>query len=92
MRRRDCAAGLRHWGNAIRVVTHEAIRLPVDARDARDGLRSARPMGSVGIGEIIGKGPDAEIRIVSDKRCRRRSLLGHGSRDTKTGNNTKDQK
>jgi hypothetical protein len=58
------------------MVTHEAEGLAVDADDAGDGLWRAGPVGGVGVGEVVGGGPDAEVGVVRDERCGGRALLG----------------
>jgi hypothetical protein len=72
----DGVKGLLHRGNLVGIAAHEAVRLAVDARDAGDGLGSAGPVSGVGVGEVVGVGPDAEVGIVRDKGRRRRALLG----------------
>ena len=70
----DGVGRLLHGGDGVGVVAHEAEGLAVDADDAGDGLCGAGPVGGVGIGEVVGGGPDAEVGVVRDERSGGRAL------------------
>ena len=72
---RDGVKGLLHCGNFVGIATHEAKGFAVDARDAGDGLRGAGPVSGVGVSEVVGVRPDAEVGIMRDEGRRRRALL-----------------
>src|ERR1019366_162257 len=68
------------------MMTHKAKCFVIDACNTRDRLRNARPMHCVGVGEVIGCRPDAEVRVVRDERCRRRSRLRPCDANSETNN------
>ena len=72
----DRVRGLLYRGDGVGVVAHEAEGLAIDADDAGDGLWGAGPVGGVGVGEVVGGGPDAEVGVVRDERRCGRTLLG----------------
>ena len=84
-RGRDFKRSLLHGRRGARHRAHESVRLPVNPRQARDRLRSARPVFSVLVGKTIGHGPYAEIRSVRDERNRRRPLLRGSKSGSKDG-------
>jgi len=70
------------------VVAHEAEGLAVDADDAGDGLRGAGPVSGVGVGEVVGGGPDAEVGVVRDEWRGGRTLLGCEGEDVEQERDT----
>ena len=84
-RRRDFKRRLLHRRRGARHCAHESVRLPVNPRQARDGLRCASPVFGVFVGKTIGHRPHAEIRIVRDERNRGRPLLCRSKSGGKDG-------
>ncbi len=76
----DGEGGLLHGGDAAGVVAHEAEGVAIDAEEAGEGLGLAGPVDGVGVGEVVGVGPDGEVGVMGDQRCcgRAGSLLGDG--------------
>ena len=66
---------LLHCRNLARVGAHVSVRHVVDADQAGQGLFHTGPMASIDVSQMIGHGPDAEIRIVGHQGYDRRPLL-----------------
>ena len=77
-----------HRGDFVGVVADEAEGLAVDADDAGDGLRGAGPVSGVGVGEVVGGGPDAEVGVVRDEWRGGRTLLGCEGEDVEQERDT----
>ena len=84
---KDLERGLRESGQLFGIAAHNAIRFAIDAHQAAKGLHRTGPVASGLIGEVVGGRPDAEVRIVCDKRNGGRAEVGgreertHGEED-----------
>src|SRR5215469_13518437 len=63
----QCVGGRRASASTGRAAS-QVISLAVDSHGERESIRLARPMSSCRVRETIGRGPDAEVRIVRYER------------------------